>query len=194
MKLFFDTETTGFPDFNAQARDPKQPHMVQLAAILMDDNERPIEEHNVIIKPEGWNIPKEASDVHGITDEVAKVGISEKLASEILLAMIRKSSLVIAHNLTFDKFIARIAMRRFDLITDADDAWWKGLPTFCTMRATTDICQLPGNRAGSFKWPKLQEAHKHAFGEEFEDAHDAMADVGACARIYFWLAKQEVAV
>lgn len=187
MILFIDTETSGLADFNLRARDPAQPHIVQLAAVLANDNGSSFEEHNVIIKPDGWDIPKEASDVHGITNEIAQIGITEKLAAEILVAMMRKANLLVAHNLSFDKFIARIAMRRFDLITDEDDTWWKGLPTFCTMREMTNICQIPGKYAGKFKWPNLQEAHQHAFGKPFDGAHDAMADLLACKAIYFWL-------
>lgn len=185
MKLFFDTETTGLPDFNKRARDPAQPHIVQLAAMLIDDGGRAVEEHNVIIKPDGWTIPTEASDVHGITNEIAQCGIPERTAAALLLEMVRKASEIVAHNIQFDKFIARIAMRRFELMTDAEDQWWKQLPTFCTMKAMTSVCKLPG--PFGFKWPKLQEAHKHAFGTEFDGAHDALADVRACHRVYQWI-------
>ncbi len=194
MILFFDTETTGLPDFNKRARDPSQPHIVQLAAIAMtDDLTTEIDAYNVIIKPDGWTIPKEASDVHGITMEKAACGIPEKEAAEKLLSMVALSALIVGHNIQFDKFIARIAMRRYELITDAQDQWWKQLPTFCTMKSTTHLCKLPGPYG--FKWPKLQEAYQHAFGETFAGAHDALADVRACARVYGWLQtlKEEVA-
>lgn len=187
MILFFDCETTGLPNFNERARHPSQPHMVQLAAMLMADDGTELESHNVIIKPDGWEIPAEVSAIHGITNEIARCGIAEINASGLLLAMIQKATLIVAHNITFDKFIARIAMRRCELITDADDLWWKQLPTFCTMHATTNICKLPGSFANKFKWPKLQEAYQHAFGETLDGAHDALADVRACARIYRWL-------
>jgi DNA polymerase-3 subunit epsilon len=186
MILFLDTETTGLADFNKRARDPSQPHMVQMAAILTDDLGGALEEHNVLIKPDGWTIPKEASDVHKITDEIAAIGIAEKHAAEILLAMIRKSQLLVGHNIMFDKFIARIAMRRFELITDEDDAAWKATPTFCTMREMTNVCQLPGKFAGKFKWPNLGEACQH-IGKPLVGAHDAMADLRACKEVYFWL-------
>ena len=186
MILFLDTETTGLPDFNKRARDPAQPHMVQMAAILTDDLGGALEEHNVLIKPDGWTIPKEVSDIHGITDEIAAIGIPEKLAAEILLAMIRKSQLLVGHNIMFDKFIARIAMRRFELITDADDAAWKAMPTFCTMREMTGVCKIPGKFAGKFKWPNLTEASAH-IGKPLAGAHNAMADLRACKEIYFWL-------
>jgi DNA polymerase-3 subunit epsilon len=198
MLLYLDTETSGLPDFNKRARDPAQPHIVQMAAILTDDLGGALEEHNVIIKPDGWTIPKEASDVHGITDETAAIGIPEKLAAEILLAMIRKSQLLIGHNIQFDKFIARIAMRRFELITDADDAAWKSMPTFCTMKSMTPICKIPptakmvATGRTFFKSPKLQEAYQTAFGKPFEKAHDALADLRACKDIYFWLKARKV--
>ena len=88
-------------------------------------------------------------------------------------------SLNVAHNLDFDYFILsgeteRCLMR----LPDRDE--------FCTMKAMTPVCKLPGSY-DDFKWPKLQEAHKHAFGAEFDGAHDALADVRACMKVYFWL-------
>lgn len=189
MILFFDTETTGFPNFNERARHESQPHIVQLAAILTDDAGKVMESHNVIVKPDGWTIPKEVSDIHGITDEIAKIGIPEKLAASLLLDMVKKSALVVAHNLTFDKFIARIALRRFDLFTDEEDAWWKSLPSFCTMREMTEMCELPSTTGRGFKWPKLSEAYQFAFNKPLDGAHDALVDVTACKDLYFWLKK-----
>jgi DNA polymerase-3 subunit epsilon len=196
MILFFDTETTGLADFNARARDPKQPHIVQLAAILTDDEGRAREEHNIIVKPDGWEIPKEASDYHGITQDIAlQFGLLEKQVAEIFLAMLKRAGLLVAHNLMFDKFIARIAMRRYELIADADDQWWKTFPIFCTMKAMTNVCKIPPTEAmratgrNGFKNPKLQEAYQTAFGKPFEGAHDAMADIRACKELYFWLKK-----
>lgn len=187
MILFMDFETSGLPDFNQRARHESQPHIVQLAAILTDDSGDVLESHNCIVKPDGWTIPKEASDLHGITDEIAQIGLPEKIVASLLFEMVKKSTLIVAHNITFDKFIARIALRRHELFTDTEDAWWKALPTFCTMRSMTDICKLPGKFAGRFKWPSLQESHLHAFGKPFDGAHNAMADVLACKDIYFWL-------
>jgi len=190
MLTFLDFETTGLADFNKRASDPTQPHIVQMAAILTTDDGNVMQSHNVIIRPDGWTIPKEASDIHGITTEIAlEFGIQEDLAISLLWRMIEKSTFLVAHNLMFDKFIARIAARRFGLLTDDKDQWWKDLPTFCTMRATTDLCQLPGKFAGKYKWPKLTEAYQHVFGKFLDGAHDALADVMACKEIYFWLEK-----
>lgn len=194
MLLFFDVETSGLPDFNKRASDPTQPHIVQLAALLTDNDGAAVETYNKIIRPDGWIIPEDVIAVHGITNEKARaIGVPEGDAARVILRMINSASVVCAHNCQFDKFIARIALRRFGLLEDAQDAWWKALPTFCTMRATTDICKLPGKFAGKYKWPKLQEAYQHAFQRSFDGAHDALADVTACKDIYFWLQKGGVA-
>jgi len=188
--LTIDFETTGLPDFNARARDPKQPHIVQLAMIATDNDGTEHEPYNVIVKPDGWTIPKEASAVHGITDEIAANGRPESEVAAHLLACMRKADVLVAHNVTFDKFIARIAMRRYDLIQDSDDAWWKSFPTFCTMRMMTPVCKIRGEYV--YKWPKLQEAYQHVFGCQFDKAHDALADVRACAKVYRWFCERSV--
>lgn len=46
----------------------------------------------------------------------------------------------------------------------------------------------------AYEWPRLQEAYKHAFGKEFEGAHDAMSDIRATKEIYFWLIKAQISV
>ena len=190
MLLFFDTETSDLPDFNKRASDPTQPHLVQMAAILADDTGKEIEIHKMLARPDGWVMSAEAIEKHGITHEYAAAhGRKERLLIEVLFSMIERAEMTVGHNIQFDKFMARIAARRFELLADEQDAWWKALPTFCTMREMTDVCQLPG-RGGKYKWPKLQEAYEHCFGKPFDGAHDALADVRACKEIYFWLQKK----
>lgn len=92
----------------------------------------------------------------------------------------------VAHNIDFDLFIMD---GEFYRAAGGIKSWGKVNETFCTMKAMTQICKLPG-KYSDFKWPKLQEAHKHAFGAEFDGTHDALADMRACARIYFWLQNQ----
>lgn len=193
MKLFFDTETTGKALFKAPPNHPAQPRIVQLAAILFDEEASECGSLNVIIKPDGWTIPDEAAAIHGITTAKALAcGIPIMSALAVFSNFLHLADMLIAHNIDFDELVVSCdlvrlpnsgAQKCFDRLGEIN--------TFCTMKNTTQICQLPGNY-GDFKWPKLNEAHKHLFGTDVEDAHDAMADVRACARIYFEITKAKV--
>ena len=186
MKLFFDTETTGKADFRAPASAAHQPRIVQLGALLTSDEGDEISSLNLIIRPRGFKIPTEASAIHGITDEVANaVGIDIQDALGIFSRFWTLAHCVVAHNKGFDLLMLDVESNHL-----RGEPWYEAQCDFCTMAAMTPVCKLPGNY-GNFKWPKLQEAYKHAFGVEFDGAHDAMADVRACAKVYFWLLKQK---
>jgi DNA polymerase III subunit epsilon len=188
MILFFDTETTGKADFRSPPDAPHQPRLVQIGLVLTAEDGKEAASMNLIVKPDGFTIPEEASRVHGITTEKATaLGVSRKHVLRIFREFWELSALAVAHNIAFDSFIVDGEIYR---LCGGRKAWGKSLETFCTMEAMTPICKLPGNY-GDFKWPRLQEAHKHAFGIEFDGAHDAMADVRACAKLYFWIQEQK---
>lgn len=190
LKLFFDTETTGLPDFKAPSESAHQPHIVQLAALLVDmDTRETIQSMDVIIRPDGWTIPDDVAAVHGITTEhAAEVGIPEQLAVSMFMELWAGRARV-AHNEQFDARIVRIALMRFHS-EDAADIWKSG-PTECTARLATPICALPPTEkmkaVGRFhhKTPNLGEAYRHFTGKELENAHSAMADVLACRDVFF---------
>lgn len=190
LAIFFDTETTGLPQFNEPSEGENQPHIVQLASHLVDiESQRIIQSLDVIVKPDGWVIPEEVSNIHGITTEYAlQVGIPEKQALELFLSLWsgRKR---IAHNTTFDNRIIRIATKRF-CSEDVIDAWALG-EYECTGLITKPIMQLPPKGRYGYKMPKLSEAYLHFFGKELENAHTAIADVNACMEVYFAAKDQE---
>ncbi len=187
--LFFDTETTGLPDWKQPSEDECQPHMVQLAAIKVDSETHEIKQSlDIIIKPNGWVIPDETIEVHGITNEYANdVGIPEKMALEIFLAMHSSCKNRIAYNTTFDNRIVRIATKRYSDEIVIDN--WKSGPYECAMILSQKV--IGGKRI------KLIDAFKHFTGHKLTDAHNAMADTKACADVYFAaksaLAAKEVA-
>lgn len=188
--LIFDTETTGLPDFKAPSEAPHQPHIVQLAALLVDPVSRAtIASMDVIVRPDGWAIPDDVAAVHGIsTERAAALGVSESIALGLFLDMWGAASLRVAHNEQFDARIIRIAQHRFDC---GDLDAWKAGKAECTARLATPLCQIPPTekmvRAGfnKFKTPNLGEAYRHFTGRELENAHSAMADVLACRDVYF---------
>lgn len=176
--LIFDTETTGKANFRAPANDESQPHIVQLGAMMVDDSGRTLGELNLIIQPDGFTIPKEASDIHGITQEIAEsCGVPLVSALSAFNWLCRRADVIVAHNIEFDTLVTSAAFSRINRPAPFGEAAWH-----CTMNAMTDVCQIPGPYG--FKWPRLEEAYRHLFGEWNAKAHDAMEDVRACARIY----------
>jgi DNA polymerase-3 subunit epsilon len=186
--LFFDTETTGLPNRRLALSDSSQPHICQLGAIVTDSIGSIKSEINLIIKPEGWIIPPEASKIHGITQEDAeKYGVSIKGALNLFSRLVSFSSVIVAHNISFDLELIAIQAERAELNIMFPDE------SFCTMKESHSHVKAPLTQkqidAGfsGYKSPNLQETYKYFFGKEFEGAHDAMADVRACKDIFFEL-------
>ncbi len=192
MILVIDTETQDLPDFKKRASDPTQPHGLQFAAAILNPDTFEIEaEQDLLVRPDGWEISQGAFDRHGISHQYAtENGFSEAAVAEVAVELIWKASLIVGHNITFDKFMMRIAARRFGFLTDEQDAAWKALPTFCTMNATTNVCKLPGGRGGAYKWPKLSEAYETIFKRKMDGAHNALSDVRGTVEILRWLNSQ----
>lgn len=196
--LVYDTETTGLPDWHEPSDAPHQPHIVQLAAALIDlDTQKTIASMDVVVEPNGWSIPAEVAAIHGITTERAhEVGVRELTASLLFIDLWECADVRIAHNESFDARIVRIALKRMLPADQNLHDIWKAGKAYCTCKMATPILQLPPTdkmmRAGfghKFKTANLQETYQHFFGAPFEGAHSAMADVTACARVYFAMTK-----
>jgi DNA polymerase-3 subunit epsilon len=180
--LFVDTETTGKLDFRRPFNSPGQPRIIQLAAIATNSSGARFAQMSVLIQPDGWEIPAEAQAIHGIsTDKCRADGIPILAALELLAGMARCCGIVVAHNLDFDR---TMIWGEMELASHAPIS----LPGYCTMKAATDLVQIPG-RYGSYKWPTLTETYHHFFKKGFDGAHDALADVVACAECYFEIVK-----
>ncbi|RUT79804.1 3'-5' exonuclease [Ancylomarina longa] len=185
MYLFFDTETTGLPKrWNAPITDLNNwPRMVQLAWLLYDNKNQEIKRTNRIIIPEGYMIPQEASNIHGIsTNRAINEGIDLTEALEEFACVLNESSFLIAHNISFDEMIVGAEFLRKNITNRLRE-----IPKICTMKTTSSICKIPG-RSG-YKWPNLTELHQTLFNKGFDGTHDALADVVACADCFFELKK-----
>jgi DNA polymerase-3 subunit alpha len=190
MFLIFDTETTGLPaNYNAPVSDSENwPRMVQLAWECHDAEGRLTEAFSFIVKPEGYSIPFAAEKVHGISTEKAMA--EGKDLSEVLQAFeesLARSSVVVGHNIEFDLKIVGAEHYRIHMRSRLTD-----VVTLCTKEESTDFCALPGGRGGRYKWPTLAELHQKLFGEGFDEAHNAAADVAATARCFLELLRAGV--
>lgn len=187
--LFFDTETTGIPqDYKAPCTDTDNwPRLVQLGWILTDSRGNELRRGNRIVRPEGFEIPTAASDVHGITTERA-LAEGEPLRDVMLAfgADLNESGWLVGHNIDYDLHVVGTEYYRLGY----DHRIMFARPYVCTMQATIDFCNIPGQYGP--KWPRLQELYVRLFGREFDGAHDAMADISATKECFFELLRRNV--
>jgi len=186
MRLVYDTETTSLVHQHLPPDDPSQPHLVQLGLILLDDGiERASAE--LIVKPDGYTIPPQATAVHGISTELAAAcGVPLLTALSVFCKLREAASEIVAYNLAFDELVMDAAIAR--------SGRWPSHPgpakRSCAMLLAAPIVNLPPSprmlAAGMDgpKPPSLAEAHRFFFGKGFDGAHGALADARACARVY----------
>ena len=191
MFLIFDTETTGFPkDWKAPITDlDNWPRVVQLAWQIHDENGALVEVQDHIVYPDGYDIPFNATKVHGISTERAK---SEgRPLADVLIDFdkaLKKCEYLVGHNVNFDLNVTGCEYYRINGVNPLDSK--KSLDS-CT-EITAKLCELPGGRGGRYKLPKLEELHLHLFGEGFAEAHNAAFDVEATARVFLELLRIKV--
>lgn len=178
--LFYDTETTGIPLFDQPSEDPRQPHIVEFAAILMDIETRAsVASVHMVTKPDGWEIPSEVEAIHGIsTARANEIGVPASTIARVALELGRLATFRVGHSQAFDMRMVRIALKRHGFGDEIADEW-KAMPAKCTAKLSKPyVPQAKRN-------PRLGDAYAVLIGEPLEEAHTAKADAIACARI-FW--------
>lgn len=193
--LFWDTETTNLPDRRAPSDASHQPHLIQLACLLCENDGGIKERWQTIVKPgAGAVMGKEAFAAHGISLERAHdEGIDAGVAVDAMMDMARRAEAMVGHNISFDVRIMRITTTRTHAFK-----WEPRIPTECTMRMATPIINLPPTPkmvAAGFNKPKnpnLGECVRFFFDEDLDGAHDALVDVDACKRVYFAIKERTV--
>ena len=181
--LIFDTETTGLPkDWNAPLSDLKNwPRLVQLAWQVYDQHQNLIEENDFIIKPNGFIIPSDSSNVHNISNEKA-IESGEDLCKvlDLFYKSVQESKLLVAHNYNYDYSIIGS-----EFLRNGYGNILKHKEYICTMKSTVELCKIPGHNG--FKWPKLEELYSFLFKPSFHEglAHNALYDTLITAEC-FW--------
>lgn len=196
MYLIFDTETTGV---HAEAR------ISQLAWTLYNNDGYPFKKYDSLILPDGWEIPSiEMFLRDGKTQEEAEKrakfwidngftqaesmakGVPIATALKHFMDAIEECKYLIAHNFAFDSRILKYEMGLLNLTTVNKPI------KFCTMLATVEVCKLPSPRGSGYKWPKLEELHRHLFQCDFNGAHDAGFDVAATGKCFFHMKRNNL--
>ncbi len=191
MYIIFDTETTGLPrNWKAPITDTNNwPRVVQIAWQLHNEKGELIENKDYLIAPDGYDIPYDSEQIHGISTELAKSqGVPlEQALKEFNLAL-TQAKFVVGQNVKFDTNVTGCEFYRLGLATPMNDM---DVLDTCT-ETTANLCQIPGGRGGRFKLPTLSELHDYLFREKFAEAHNATADVEATARCFFELIRKGV--
>jgi DNA polymerase III subunit epsilon len=191
--LFCDVETTGLVKFNRPSSDQSQPHLVQIAAVLCDQDGVESETMVSIVKPWGWTIPPEVVAVHGITTERALAeGLPHYDVMAAFAALHDAADWLVCYGIGFDTKVLRAAYHRAGM-----DPRYRPEKEWCAQRAAARWCKLAATdrmvefgRGREFKTPKLGEAYEMLFGEPLVKAHDALEDVRALKRIVIELRKR----
>lgn len=186
--LFFDTETTGLPkNYNAPASNlDNWPRLVQIAWIIYDKDGNRQSEESHIVRPDGFEIPIEASNIHKIT--TAKALADGRPLIEVLKEFkeaLRQVKYLVAHNMSYDIKIIHAELLRNELDCDIESKI-----TICTKEKSTNFCAIDGNYG--YKWPKLSELYIKLFGTDLKDSHDALVDVRATAKCFWEMKKRGI--
>lgn len=194
MFLIFDVETTGFIkgdkiDFSKLDNFPR---VVQLAFQLHDEKGKLIQQYSQIVKPDGFEIPYNAAQVHKITTERAiQEGIELQKVLEDFLKALYQTKIIAGHNIIgYDIPVVTAEFLRYGI----SDNFLKDkiYVDTCTSKEVIEFCQLPGGKGGGLKQPKLEELYEKLVGEKFQLAHNAAFDVQANAFAFFQLLKKQI--
>lgn len=186
LVLVFDTETSGlFPKNNIG----DNPYMIQLACILYDTHSsKIINRINSLIKID-FEVGEEVIKLTGITnDNIKENGEDINIVLDNFNSLLLKCDILVAHNMEFDLRVIDMEMKRNGKeINYSEEA--KRLKTYCTMKKSIHLCKIEKeNSFGKYyKWPKLEELHKHLFNKDVKNLHDAYNDVLVCLRCYIMI-------
>ena len=163
--FFFDLETTG--------ADPTSAHIVQIAYLLCDDSLEPISKGCHLVNP-GALIEPGASRVHGITNEAVKNEPYFKQYAQTFHHLMSNTVWVGYNNLRFDNIIIR---NEFDVCGLQKPPCAGTIDCFKIFTYYEGKSKKRGTRT-------LSAAHKFYCTYDYDNAHDALADVIATWNVY----------
>lgn len=185
--LFFDTETTGLPkNWKAPYKDLSNwPRLVQIAWIVADTKGNIIEEKDYLIKPDGFVISVDATNIHKIsTIKALQNGHGLHYVLSQFNSCVKNVDFIVAHNMSFDINVVASEMYRSNIDSNIFEK-----NKICTMESTVNFCKLPGNYG--YKFPKLCELYQKLFYTSIDEVHDAAVDIKTTVKCFFELIENE---
>ena len=176
--IAFDFETSGLP----KGRKPVTQETlgqydtcraVSLSAARFSSKGRLVDTFDAMIYPEGFEISPGSVAIHGITEDMAKSkGRSfVQVFTDFMTFIGPRTKTLIAHNAKFDVNVLRSEMIRHGI----DLSLIENLNFRCTLELYRERFLKP---------IRLGVLYEEIFGEQFENAHNSLADCIACGRVY----------
>lgn len=208
--IVFDTETTGLPKSTIINNETLHlwPHIVQFSYIMYNVGQMKLEKivDDVINIPSDIVMTDDTINLHKITNEQAhesKITIQTVLNKFIEDISCNNVIAIVGHNISFDINMLKIELLRLINSDKIDNkSIYKKMfyeinytnKTFCTMKKSVDLCQIPARRKDGtvyYKYPKLIELYKILFEEEPQNLHNSLNDVLVTLRCYYKLVYKE---
>jgi DNA polymerase III epsilon subunit-like protein len=176
--IAFDFETSGLP----KGRKPVTRETlgqydtcraVSLSAARFSSRGRLVDTFDAMILPTDFEISPGSVAIHGITEEMAKSNGRPfiQVFTDFMTFIGPRTKTMVAHNAKFDTSVLRSEMLRHDI----DLSLIEDLNFRCTLELYRERFLKP---------IKLGVLYEDIFGEQFEDAHNSLADCIACGRVY----------
>lgn len=184
--LIFDATGIGKPkSYKVPATDTfNWPRMIHLSWIILDENLKPIEDYDCIVKPEGFAITPAISKYAKIDEEDIKTkGEELKAILEKFGESLDKVDYVFSHNLNGNECVVGAEFVRKGMKNKTVYA-----NSYCLMQETTWFCKIP-SKTGGYKWPSLTQLHSICFNSGYSPINNARADVIAATRCFIALMK-----
>jgi len=196
--VFVDTETTGcIPKYKTKwgnggyifpsKKDAyENSRLISLSYMITDGmNNTIMEAKHLYVKPYGFEIPSNITDLTGITNEYAfKHGSHLNSVLNEFEEDIEKHnvSFFVSHNIVFDSYILQNSALRRDWLNDSLLSHLdKKMRYYCTCIGPTEK---------KLKYLKLNESIKEILKENPLGLHNALNDMMYCKRIFFELRHQ----
>lgn len=128
MLAAFDTETTGVPHAGRPLGHASQPRIVELGCVLYHPDGVVADTFRTLLRPDGFTIPMEMRDLHGISQSKAKrEGVPAAEAFGLLRTFLARAGGIAIHFVPYDATLVAIEMAH-----GAPDPFGPGRAFACT--------------------------------------------------------------
>jgi DNA polymerase III epsilon subunit-like protein len=176
--IAFDFETSGLP----KGRKPVTRETlgqydtcraVSLSAARFSSRGRLVDTFDAMILPTDFSISPGSVAIHGITEDMAKSKGRPfiQVFADFMTFIGPRTKTMVAHNAKFDTSVLRSEMLRHDI-------------DLSIIEHLNFRCTLELYRERFLKPIRLGVLYEEIFGEQFENAHNSLADCIACGRVY----------